>query len=79
MDPVLIDEVNRQLADTSDFADQLRYGRLLRKLVIPDEFLEYIGGDAPLSLLLDIQMAGLHWEMMAAPDGPGNRPRRCRQ
>jgi hypothetical protein len=48
VDPVLIDEVNRQVAEASDFADQLRYGRLLRELVIPHEFLEYISGDAPL-------------------------------
>jgi CHAT domain-containing protein len=71
LDPALVQDANSQLAAAPDVAEQHRFGRLLQGLVIPDEFRSYLGGNAPLSLLLDPAMARLHWEMMVSPDAPG--------
>jgi CHAT domain len=71
LDPALVRDANAQLASAPDVAEQHRFGRLLQGLVIPDEFRSYLGGSAPLSLLLDPAMARLHWEMMVSPDAPG--------
>jgi hypothetical protein len=71
LDPALVRDANSQLAVAPDVAEQHRFGRLLQGLVIPDEFRSYLGGNAPLSILLDPAMARLHWEMMVSPDAPG--------
>jgi hypothetical protein len=71
LDPILVRDANSQLANAPDVPEQHRFGRLLRGLVIPEEYRSYLGGNAPLSLLLDPVMARLHWEMMVSPDAPG--------
>ena len=71
LDPVLVQDANSQLAGAPDIGEQRRFGRLLQGLVIPEDFRSYLGGNAPLSILLDPAMARLHWEMMVSPDAPG--------
>ena len=72
VDPALVIDANSKLADSAVVADQHRFGRLLGGLVIPEEFHPYLGGNAPLSILVDPVTARLHWEMMVSPDLPGN-------
>ena len=68
IDPTLIEQANSKLAASSKPAEQTQAGRLLERLLMPDDLRASIYTDAPLVLVLDATTARIHWEMVAQSD-----------
>jgi hypothetical protein len=68
IDPTLIEQANSKLAATAEPAEQTQAGRLLERLLMPDDLRASIYTDAPLVLVLDATTARIHWEMVAQSD-----------
>ena len=73
VDPVLVMEANDDLAAVADPESQLRQGRFLSKLLLPDELRNGLAGTAPLVMLLDATTARIHWELVSDPTAPPSR------
>ncbi|MEP0546746.1 MAG: alpha/beta fold hydrolase [Rhodothermales bacterium] len=68
IDPRLVDQANDQLAVEWDPTRQRDHGRVLERLLIPQDLRPHLTSTAPLVLLLDATTARIHWEMVAQPD-----------
>jgi hypothetical protein len=68
IDPRLVDQANDQLAVEWDPTRQRDHGRVLERLLIPQDLRPHLSSTAPLVLLLDATTARIHWEMVAQPD-----------
>lgn len=66
IDPVLVDEANREMSAVGSFAKQLDQGHLLGRLLLPQDMRELIVNQrAPVVLALDAVTARIHWETVA--------------
>ena len=68
IDPQLVDQANDRLATELDAERQRDHGRVLERLLIPQDLRPHLSSTAPLVLLLDATTARIHWEMVAQPD-----------
>ena len=68
LDMTLVEQANNQLAGIDDWVEQLKLGRVLAGLLLPDDLRPHISGAAPLVMLMDAGMARIHWEMLAQPE-----------
>jgi pimeloyl-ACP methyl ester carboxylesterase len=67
LDPVLVRQANDELAASFDPVRQLMNGRVLERLLVPEDLRQHLASQAPLVLLLDSTTARVHWEMMVQP------------
>jgi pimeloyl-ACP methyl ester carboxylesterase len=67
LDPVLVRQANDELAASFDPTRQLMNGRVLERLLVPEDLRAHLSSGAPLVLLLDATTARVHWEMMVQP------------
>lgn len=70
LDPTLVEQANDELAGEWQPNLQCDRGRLLERLLIPDDLRPMLAGNAPVVMLLDATVARIHWEMLAQSD-PG--------
>ena len=68
IDPTLIEQANTKLAAAAEPAEQRQAGRLLERLLMPDDIRPSIYTNAPLVLMLDATTARIHWEMVMQSD-----------
>ena len=80
LDPALVEQANDELAGEWDHDLQCERGKLLERLLIPDDLRPRLAGNAPIVMLLDSTTARIHWEMVsqsepavAGGDGDGQQ------
>jgi pimeloyl-ACP methyl ester carboxylesterase len=68
----IIDSTIEKLRAARNFTDQEKYGRLLHRLMIPEDFQSYIDTNRSLTLLLsNREAAAIPWEMVGYGDARG--------
>ena len=72
LDQKLVGEANDELAAEWRPARQLERGRLLERLLVPEDLRDQLATNAPLVMVLDSTTARIHWEMVAQPRGDGD-------
>ena len=65
LDKRLVEQANDELAGEWRQELQWERGRLLDRLLIPDDLRPHLAGEAPVVMLLDAATARIHWEMVA--------------
>ena len=68
LDPSLVSETVERMTEP-DSSDVLKLGKLLRRLLIHEDFTDTLSGRIPLVFEVDRSMAPVHWEMMADDQG----------
>ena len=73
VDPALIEEINRQLVVSPDFARQRDLGNLLGRMLVPTDLQSAIvKPGVPTVLTVDASMARVHFELAALSPAAGN-------
>jgi pimeloyl-ACP methyl ester carboxylesterase len=74
LDPKLVNEANDELA--AEWRPQLQQerGRLMERLLVPEDLRPHLASDAPLVLVVDTTTARIHWEMVAQSSMTGDWP-----
>ncbi len=75
IDPRLVEQANDRLPVELDPVRQRDHGRVLERLLIPQDLRPHLNSTAPLVLLLDATTARIHWEMVAQPEVAGSTDR----
>lgn len=68
VDPVILENIGRRLAENGDAVDQHEWGTLLEKLLIPRDLrAKLFNSAAPVVFTLDASAARIPWEMLRIP------------
>jgi hypothetical protein len=68
VDPVIIENIGRNLAENGDLVKQREWGALLERLLIPRDLRpKLFASDAPVVFTLDASAARIPWEMLRIP------------
>src|SRR5262249_32300709 len=65
LDQRLVNQANDELAAEWRPARQQERGRLMERLLVPEDLRDHLVGNAPLVMVLDATTARIHWEMVA--------------
>lgn len=74
LDPKLVYEANDELAAEWRPALQQERGRLMERLLVPEDLRAHLTSRAPLVMVLDSTTARIHWEMVAQSGPVGDWP-----
>jgi pimeloyl-ACP methyl ester carboxylesterase len=65
LDPLLVEQVNNEIAAAADLRRQVERGQLLEHLLLPEDLRKHLHAGVPIVLMLDSTTARIHWEMVA--------------
>jgi pimeloyl-ACP methyl ester carboxylesterase len=72
LDQRLVNQANDELAAEWRPARQQERGRLMERLLVPEDLRDHLVGNAPLVMVLDATTARIHWEMVAQSRADGD-------
>jgi len=72
LDQRLVHQANDELAAEWRPARQQERGRLMERLLVPEDLRDQLVGNAPLVMVLDATTARIHWEMVAQSHADGD-------
>jgi hypothetical protein len=72
LDQRLVHQANDELAAEWRPARQQERGRLMERLLVPEDLRDHLVGNAPLVMVLDATTARIHWEMVAQSRADGD-------